>query len=186
MPNSRNNRQQGQEEKGRMGKLPEKAASFHGRNQATQAILRRPKTETDLLSGRKLTLVLPETTPKLTKLLLNVTIERSLGAIHVVISPESTVGDLVAAAIRQYEKEGRRPLLQTDDLSQFDLHYSQFSLESLNREEKLINLGSRNFFMCRRKEVDGAGVTTTRTSSCSNQAEKASKIAFPWLRIFFA
>ncbi|KAF5183008.1 hypothetical protein FRX31_027405 [Thalictrum thalictroides] len=128
MPNSRNNRQ---EEKGRMGKVPEKAASFHGRNQATQAaILRRPKTETDLLSSKKLTVVLPKTTPKLTKLLLKVTIERSLGAINVIISSDLAVGDLIIAAVRQYTKEGRRPLLQTDDLSQFDLHYSQFSLES--------------------------------------------------------
>lgn len=64
------------------------------------------------------------------KLLLKVTMMRSLGPVLVVMSPESTVGDLVAATLRQYVKEGRRPILPSGDPSQFDLHYSQFSLES--------------------------------------------------------
>ncbi|KAI4382278.1 hypothetical protein MLD38_008259 [Melastoma candidum] len=37
----------------------------------------------------------------LTKLLLNVTIQGSVGAVHVVMSPESTVGDLIAASVGQ-------------------------------------------------------------------------------------
>ncbi|KAF9591120.1 hypothetical protein IFM89_002075 [Coptis chinensis] len=185
MPNySRNPR----EEKGKLGKLPEKAASFHGRNQANQPILRRPKTDPDLLSNRKLAGMLSETMPKLTKLLLNVTIERSLGAVHVVMSPESTVGDLIAAAVRQYNKEGRRPFLSTTEASHFDLHYSPFSLESLDREEKLMKLGSRNFFMCRSKAADAAPITSAKCSStCSIQVDKASKTPFEWfIKEFFA
>jgi hypothetical protein len=34
------------------------------------------------------------------------------------------------AAVQLYVKEGRRPILPWNDASRFDLHYSQFSLES--------------------------------------------------------
>ncbi|KAJ4951646.1 hypothetical protein NE237_028478 [Protea cynaroides] len=71
---------------------------------------------------------------RLMKLLLKVTIQRSLGAIQVVMLSESVVGDLIAAAVRLYAKEGRRPLLPSTDPAGFDLHYSQFSLE--NKEFK--------------------------------------------------
>jgi len=62
-------------------------------------------------------------------LLLNVTIERSLGPVQVVISPEKTTGDLIKAALEIYAREKRRPLLPETDPHRFELHYSQFSLE---------------------------------------------------------
>lgn len=64
------------------------------------------------------------------KLLLNVTVQGSVGPVHVVMSPESTVEELVEAAVEEYVKEGRRPLLADDDPGAFELHYSSFSLES--------------------------------------------------------
>ncbi|CAA6666853.1 unnamed protein product [Spirodela intermedia] len=85
---------------------------------------------------------------KPTKLLLRVTVQRNLWPVHVMISPESTVVDLIKATVEAYVKEGRRPLLVERDPLAFELHFSQFSLESLSREEKVINLGSRNFFLC--------------------------------------
>ncbi|KAI7729748.1 hypothetical protein M8C21_026127 [Ambrosia artemisiifolia] len=113
------------------------------------------------------------TRPKLTKLLLNVTVERSLVPVHVIISPESTVGDLIAAALRQYSKEGRWPVIPLVNYHGFDLHYSQFCLESLSRDEKLNELGSRNFFLCSNQSVtvsgsNGSGMTASPSSStCS-------------------
>ncbi|KAL6986099.1 hypothetical protein U1Q18_019466 [Sarracenia purpurea var. burkii] len=73
----------------------------------------------------------PETleTRRLTKLLLNVNIQGSLGTLQVVKSPENTTGDLIKAAIEIYVKEMRRPLLNETDPRRFELHYSQFSLE---------------------------------------------------------
>lgn len=63
----------------------------------------------------------------------------SLGPVQVVMTTESAVGDLVAAAVNQYIKEGRRPILPSNDPSHFDLHYSQFTLESkLPSTKKLI------------------------------------------------
>jgi hypothetical protein len=67
---------------------------------------------------------------RLTKLLLNVTIGRSLGPVQVVISPEKTTGDLIKASLEIYAREKRRPLLPETDPHRFELHYSQFSLES--------------------------------------------------------
>ncbi|GFP84348.1 hypothetical protein PHJA_000578500 [Phtheirospermum japonicum] len=43
---------------------------------------------------------------------------------------EVTVEDLIAAALRQYAKEQRLLALPSTAASDFDLHYSQFSLQS--------------------------------------------------------
>ncbi|KAK0605354.1 hypothetical protein LWI29_025820 [Acer saccharum] len=186
MPTTKNNRR-GQESI-RKGKLSEKSSSFHGRIPTMMPAvqqLRRPKTLPDLRPSQAVSLTIspPEAKPKLTKLLLNVTIQGSVGAVQVVMSPENTVADLVAAAIRQYLKECRRPVLPTTNPSGFDLHYSQFSLESLEKEEKLMELGSRNFFLCGKKvELNGGGDRTTSSSSCSKEAEKASKTGIQWLK----
>lgn len=71
-----------------------------------------------------------ERAQKLTKLLLNVSIQNSLGPVRVVLSPDYTVGDLIKAAVEMYVKEKRRPLLPTTNPGYYDLHYSQFSLQS--------------------------------------------------------
>ncbi|GAB4824761.1 hypothetical protein Ancab_007625 [Ancistrocladus abbreviatus] len=206
MPNSKPQRRGYEEIKIRKGKLREKSMSFPGRGdpsvvasllptmqqlQQPQQHLRRPRTvPSDLPSLAKsdgvTSMPFPEGRPKLTKLLLNVTIQGSLGAVQVLTSPELTVGDLIAAAVRQYVKEGRRPVLPTSVPAEFDLHYSQFSLESLNREEKLSALGSRNFFLCRRKAtIDGSSGDNGEhnlTTFCSKEVEKATLFGLPWLK----
>ncbi|TYH70065.1 hypothetical protein ES332_D05G093000v1 [Gossypium tomentosum] len=68
--------------------------------------------------------------PKLAKLLLNVTIQWSLRAVKIVMAEENIVNDLIIASVRQYLKEGRRPILKSTDTSLFDLHCPQFSLET--------------------------------------------------------
>ncbi|XVF51629.1 hypothetical protein PTKIN_Ptkin04bG0199800 [Pterospermum kingtungense] len=103
---------------------------------------------------------------RLTKLLLKVNIESSLGPVHVVMSSENTVNDLIKVAVEIYVKEKRRPLLKETDPKLFQLHYSQFSLESLKAEEKLINLGSRNFFLCLKPSSSSVTV-----SSCGSDDE---------------
>ena len=54
----------------------------------------------------------------------------------------------------------------------------------LEREEKLISLGSRNFFLCQKKtEKDGGSVTTSSDSKrCSKQAETAARNGLGWLK----
>ncbi|KAI3468862.1 hypothetical protein Pfo_025525 [Paulownia fortunei] len=85
---------------------------------------------------------------QLTKVLLKVNIQNSLGPVQVVMPAENTVGELMKAAIGIYVKEKRRPLLGSSDPGGYELHYSQFSLECLKPEDRLMDLGSRNFFLC--------------------------------------
>ncbi|KAL0417633.1 UNVERIFIED_CONTAM: hypothetical protein Sradi_1176800 [Sesamum radiatum] len=193
MPSPKNYRKGGHQEKNRKGRVPEKASSFHGRGGGVaEAMLPRPRTVPDLLAGRRAggssaeDVVALGTQPKLTKLLLNVTIQRSLGAVKVLMPLEATVEDLIATALRQYAKEARLPVLPSGEASGFDLHYSQFSLESLDREAKLMALGSRNFFLCPKRAAEvvaeSGGAAITSTSRCSREADNGSKKSLPWLK----
>ncbi|KAM0940332.1 hypothetical protein DsansV1_C18g0149101 [Dioscorea sansibarensis] len=142
--------------------------------------MRRPKTQPDLFSWRtadtppisledRLSLLKTAKEEKVpSKLLVNVTVTRSLGAVQVIASTLWTVNDLIAATIELYIKEARRPLLPTTLLSHFTLHYSQFSLEGLEPNEKLKELGSRSFFLNIK--------STAATASCSDQVQNSSKI----------
>lgn len=180
--------------KSKNARLSDKSMSFNG-HAAEDMVgkLRRPKTVPDLISNVSSMDMLR---PKLTKLLLKVTVQRSLGPVQVIISPNSSVRDLVADALRQYSKEGRRPILSSLDPSEFGLHYSQFSLQSLEPDDKLIDLGSRNFFLCPKQTATAArngdddgrvslehGATTT-SSTCSNEVERVTKISVGWPRLF--
>ncbi|KAJ8526829.1 hypothetical protein K7X08_029306 [Anisodus acutangulus] len=110
---------------------------------------------------------------KLTKLLMNVIIQNSLGPVHLVMSPENTVGELIKSAIEIYVKEKRRPLLTSSDPLCYELHYSQFSLESLKTQEKLVNLGCRSFFLCPKPS----------TSSCADKAKATPSSQLPLTKL---
>nr|XP_004242011.1 uncharacterized protein LOC101256008 [Solanum lycopersicum] len=108
---------------------------------------------------------------KLAKLLVKVNLQNSVGPVHVVMSPENTVRELMKAAIEIYVKEKRRPLLPSSDSRCYELHYSQFSLESLNLDEKLMNLVSRSFFLCRKPNC-------RLNSSLKNKTKGTEKLPF--------
>ncbi|KAF5734442.1 hypothetical protein HS088_TW16G00891 [Tripterygium wilfordii] len=110
-------------------------------------------------------------TQKLTKLLLNVNIERTFGPVQVVMTMEDTVRDLIRAAVEICVKEKRRPLLKETDPDLFQLHYSQFSLTSLKADDNLRSLRSRNFFLCMKPST---------ASSCSKGAKMANQTSFPF------
>lgn len=69
---------------------------------------------------------------RLTRLLVNVTVDGSLWPLHLVLTADATVADLVRAAVAAYVREGRRPplLQQTGGDDGFELHFSKYSLES--------------------------------------------------------
>lgn len=117
---------------------------------------------------------------RLTRMLVKVTVERSLGAVPVVMSSEETVADLVRAALQIYVTEKRRPLLPKTDPHRFELHYSRFSFESLKPEEKLINLETRDFFMCLKPVGTSTSTTSSVKCSCS---EEATNFSFPWTKL---
>ncbi|KAH9328239.1 hypothetical protein KI387_000347, partial [Taxus chinensis] len=119
--------------------------------------LRRPKTHPELLNRDKPPLERTpwqnlETPPVLSrkvppgeciinaKLLVNVTVARSIGPLRLLLSNDATVVDVIKAAVALYAKEGRKANLSTDPLS-FGLHYSQFSIDCLNPNDKIKELG---------------------------------------------
>nr|XP_004497274.1 uncharacterized protein LOC101502010 [Cicer arietinum] len=98
-------------------RLTDNSSSFYGTaTTVSGSQFWRPKTMQDLVPYRKraamttVSEVLPRQPPKL---LLKVMIMGSLGAVQVLMTPKSSVGDLIAAAMRQYVKEGRRPIFIT-------------------------------------------------------------------------
>ncbi|MED6201732.1 hypothetical protein PIB30_098030 [Stylosanthes scabra] len=195
MPSHKSNRSPGHIDTHRKNRLSNKSPSFHSPNAMTQAAteLRRPRTVPDLISYRNAAVASPEVSPRQPpKLLLKVTLLGSLAPVQLLMRPESNVGDLISAAVRQFVKEGRRPILPTDEPSGFDLHYSQFSLESLNREGKLIELGSRSFFLCPKKASNGGAAVENSASkkkyaSCAEEAGKVREAngggAFGWFKL---
>lgn len=96
---------------------------------------------------------------RLTRLLVNVTVDRSLWPVHLVLGADATVADLVRAAVAAYAREGRRPPLAGAAADGFELHLDKYSLQSLRLEDKVLDLGSRNFFLCARRPA-GLGLTT--------------------------
>eukprot|EP01018_Ginkgo_biloba_P018205 Gb_23758 [translate_table: standard] len=165
--------------------------------------MRRPKTHPELLhrgekpvSERSL---VSETRPhgsmkKLqetlafnsSKLLVNVTVLQSIGALRVLLPEDTTVHDVIKAALVLYAKEGRRPLLSTDPTS-FGLHYSQFCMDSLNPKDRIRDLGSRNFFLCP-KTTANSRITSLQSaeapvSSCGKEMDKISRISYSWCRV---
>ncbi|KAK9103570.1 hypothetical protein Sjap_020824 [Stephania japonica] len=82
------------------------------------------------------------------KVLVNVMVERSLGRVQVLMSPETRLEDLIKAVIEIYVKDKMRPLLPETSPQHFDLHYSQFTFECLDPNKELKDIGSRNFFLC--------------------------------------
>ncbi|TVU14658.1 hypothetical protein EJB05_38141, partial [Eragrostis curvula] len=192
----------------------QRSASFHGRGaEAEQRRLlpkQRPKTQPDLLAGMR-----PGASARASssrsgspdgeptgmrtpsKVLVSVSVQRSMWPLHVMASAEWRVSDLVAAAVALYVKEGRRPPLPSADPAAFDLHYSQFSLEStflwflaspptrsafasrhaligckvlygLDPSERVMELGSRSFFLCPKFSALGLAVSSPSSSNGSS------------------
>uniref|UniRef100_A0A0A9GDQ8 DUF7054 domain-containing protein n=1 Tax=Arundo donax TaxID=35708 RepID=A0A0A9GDQ8_ARUDO len=162
----------------------QRSASFHGRGAAQQVLpKRRPKTQPDLLAGVRgasFGFGSPDggesggerRTPS--KVLVSVSVQRSMWPLNVMASAEWRVADLVAAAVGLYVKEGRRPPLPSADPADFGLHYSQFSLESLDPSEKVMDLGSRSFFLCPKSLATGQVASSSPSDGANRVIGEAS------------
>ncbi|KNA14389.1 hypothetical protein SOVF_107890 [Spinacia oleracea] len=67
------------------------------------------------------------------------------------MSPENTVGHLIKAVLEVFEKERRRPLLNENHPSCFELHYSPFSLQNIYSCQIKIQKGE--FYVSRRRSI---------------------------------
>ncbi|RWW77491.1 hypothetical protein BHE74_00014352, partial [Ensete ventricosum] len=172
---------------------PERSASFHGRTATAfsqeHRQIRRPKTQPNLLprgarSGRAAAAAAGTSPDEVerkvpTKVLVNVTVQRSLGPVQVMASTDWSVGDLVATALRLYVKEGRRPPLPTAEPSTFGLHYSQFSLESKQRSSPNTQLFHYSLRMSSDDVGDSHQVWIGRKSWLTWARETSSSASIP-------
>ncbi|CAA7391731.1 unnamed protein product [Spirodela intermedia] len=95
------------------------------------------------------------------KVLVTVTVEGSPGPVRVLVGLQESVGEAIRAVVEGYCREGRSPKLDPAAVASFQLHHTQFCLESLNKEDTLGQVGSRNFYLRRSRP----GVSASSISS---------------------
>uniref|UniRef100_J3LCH5 DUF7054 domain-containing protein n=2 Tax=Oryza brachyantha TaxID=4533 RepID=J3LCH5_ORYBR len=60
---------------------------------------------------------------------------------------DGSVGEAIAAVVERYAKEGRSPRLDPAAAEAFQLHHSHFCLQSLDKNDKIGDVGGRNFYL---------------------------------------
>ncbi|KAK9143696.1 hypothetical protein Syun_013096 [Stephania yunnanensis] len=84
------------------------------------------------------------------KVVVSVTVEGSPGPVRALVRLGASVEETIGTVVNKYGEEGRRPLLPgVEELSAFDLHHSHFSLQSINKNVKIGEVGSRSFYLRR-------------------------------------
>eukprot|EP00253_Pinus_taeda_P032241 PITA_32241 len=158
----------------------------------TSVTMRRPKTQPELLNRDQWKRTawtnnrVNDEALGANKLLVNVTVARSLGPLRELLSKDATVEDAIKATLVLYAKEGRKPILSNTSAS-FGLHYSQFCINCLNPGDKVKDLGSRTFFLCSKEAAnksvhggDTAATARSSISSCGREIQSISRITEPW------
>ncbi|KAG9445386.1 hypothetical protein H6P81_016726 [Aristolochia fimbriata] len=108
------------------------------------------------------------------KVVLSVLVEGSPGPVRTMVRLGASVAETIRIVVDKYREEGRSPLLGRDaSHSSFQLHHSYFSLQSLNKTEKIGSVGSRNFYLRRsngdeREEGNSASSDHDKTLVKSN------------------
>ncbi|KAL5211701.1 hypothetical protein ABZP36_022548 [Zizania latifolia] len=81
------------------------------------------------------------------KVVVSVTVEGSVGPVKAMVRLGASVGEAIAAVVERYGKEGRSPRLDPAATEAFRLHHSHFCLQSLNKNDKIGDVGGRNFYL---------------------------------------
>lgn len=97
------------------------------------------------------------------KVVVSVTVEGSVGPVKAMIRLGASVGEAIAAVVERYAREGRSPPLDLVAAKGFQLHHSHFSLQSLNKHDKIGDVGGRNFYL---HKNDGSNVLYHQNGDC--------------------
>ncbi|CAM0946464.1 unnamed protein product [Alopecurus aequalis] len=81
------------------------------------------------------------------KVVVSVTVEGSAGPVKAMVRLGSSIREAIAALEERYDREGRSPRLDPASADSFQLHHSHFCLESLNKNDKIGDVGGRNFYL---------------------------------------
>ncbi|KAJ3679866.1 hypothetical protein LUZ60_016144 [Juncus effusus] len=90
------------------------------------------------------------------KVVMSVTVEGSVGPIKALIRLGASVEETIENVLERYELEGRSPKLDPVDASSFQLHHSHFSLQSLNKSDKIGEVGGRSFYLRKNCELNNS------------------------------
>lgn len=96
------------------------------------------------------------------KVVVNVTVEGSPGAVRTMVKLGSSVDETIRLVIDKYSEEGRTPRLDKNADSSFQLYQSYFSLQSLSNTDVIGDVGSRSFYL--RKSNSNREITTEANS----------------------
>ncbi|KAJ1701831.1 hypothetical protein LUZ63_001610 [Rhynchospora breviuscula] len=88
------------------------------------------------------------------KVLVSVTVEGSVGPIKALVRLGASVEEAIKAVLLRYRSEGRSPPLDSNIAGSFQLHHSHFSLESLNNNDKIGEVGGRSFYLRKNCETN--------------------------------
>ncbi|XP_076954123.1 uncharacterized protein At4g22758-like [Bidens hawaiensis] len=117
------------------------------------------------------------------KVLIKVTVEGSVGPIQALVKLGSSVDETIKFVTSKYNAERRSPRLDQDDMTNFELHHSYFSLHCLDKSNMIGDIGSRSFYL--RKSAKNNEATRSSTSIGSEMAAKTNEVTSPFLNIFF-
>ncbi|XP_076918263.1 uncharacterized protein At4g22758-like [Bidens hawaiensis] len=117
------------------------------------------------------------------KVVIKVTVEGSVGPIQALVKLGSSVDEAIKLVTNKYNAERRSPRLDQDDMTNFELHHSYFSLHSLDKSNMIGDIGSRSFYL--RKSVKDNGAMRSSTFVGSEMTAKADEVTSPFMNIFF-
>ncbi|XP_008798523.1 uncharacterized protein At4g22758 [Phoenix dactylifera] len=81
------------------------------------------------------------------KVVVSVTVEGSPGPVRAMVRLGASVEEAISVVVDKYGREGRSPKLDLEAAACFQLHHSHFSLQSLNKSDKIGEVGSRSFYL---------------------------------------
>ncbi|XP_015083757.1 uncharacterized protein At4g22758 isoform X1 [Solanum pennellii] len=112
------------------------------------------------------------------KVVVNVTVEGSPGAVRTMVKLGSSVDETIRLVIDKYSEEGRTPRLDKNrDDSSFQLYQSHFSLQSLSNTDVIGDVGSRSFYL-RKSNNNGSNPEITSDQIAPVRANSQSLIVF--------
>ncbi|GJM84933.1 hypothetical protein PR202_ga00648 [Eleusine coracana subsp. coracana] len=107
------------------------------------------------------------------KVVVSVTVEGSVGPVKAMVRLGASVGEAIAAVLERYAREGRSPRLDPAAAEGFQLHHSHFSLESLNKNDKIGDVGGRNFYLHKNGGSNGLYLQNEEPDANSSGSEIA-------------
>ncbi|KAK1436171.1 hypothetical protein QVD17_01949 [Tagetes erecta] len=115
------------------------------------------------------------------KVVVNVTVEGSPGAVRTMLKLGSSVEETMEIIRKQYNSEGRTPQLDQHSLSTFELHQSYFSLHCLDKSDMIGDIGSRSFYMrkCKDDNSNSNSFTAISTKQNTSPPQNNPIIVFP-------